>query len=206
MVHKQKIIGLVGFISSGKNTVADIISNDYGYQKLSFADSLKSAVSSIFNWDRELLEGITEESRAFREKKDEWWSNKLGKSVTPRWVLQYMGTEVLRNNFHNDIWIMSILKKIETNPTTNFIITDTRFINEIKAIESIGGSIIRVKRGNDPVWFEDAKLGQGQMIAKHPTIHESEWNWIQAEPKIIINNDGSITDLMVETKKVLKEI
>ena len=57
------IIGVVGFIGSGKGTVADILQNDYGYQKISFADSLKDTVASVFSWPRELLEGDTDVSR-----------------------------------------------------------------------------------------------------------------------------------------------
>ncbi len=73
----MKLIGICGFIGSGKNTVADYISQKYEYQKVSFAAGVKDAVSVLFNWDRKMLEGDTEESRKWRETPDTWWTEAL---------------------------------------------------------------------------------------------------------------------------------
>jgi uridine kinase len=54
------LIGVVGLIGSGKGTVSDRLVERHGYQKDSFAKSLKDAVASMFNWDRALLEGDTD--------------------------------------------------------------------------------------------------------------------------------------------------
>ena len=81
------LIGLVGLIGSGKDTVADFLVKDHEFQRDSFAKSLKDAVSAIFGWDRQLLEGATQESRMWRERIDPYWSNKLDRAVTPRYVL-----------------------------------------------------------------------------------------------------------------------
>ena len=62
------LIGVVGLIGSGKGTVSDRLEQKHNFRKDSFAKSLKDAVSSMFNWDREMLEGKTDESRAWREK------------------------------------------------------------------------------------------------------------------------------------------
>jgi len=51
------LIGIVGLISSGKDTVAERLVQEHNFKKDSFAKSLKDAVSSMFNWDREMLEG-----------------------------------------------------------------------------------------------------------------------------------------------------
>ena len=77
------LIGIVGLISSGKGTVADRLVEKHGYQKDSFAKSLKDAVASMFNWDRTMLEGDTESSRHWREQPDKFWSEKFGKPITP---------------------------------------------------------------------------------------------------------------------------
>ena len=58
------IIGICGLIGSGKGTVADILEQEHGFIKVSFADSLKDAVAAVFGWPRSLLEGDTEESRS----------------------------------------------------------------------------------------------------------------------------------------------
>ena len=100
------IIVIAGLIGSGKDTTADYLVNVHGFRKESFAGSLKDAVSDIFGWDRVLLEGQTQHSREWREQIDEWWSERLEQpKLTPRWVLQYVGTDVMRKWFHNDIWV-----------------------------------------------------------------------------------------------------
>jgi len=49
------LIGVVGLIGSGKGTVADRLADKHGFRKDSFAKSLKDAVSTMFNWDMEML-------------------------------------------------------------------------------------------------------------------------------------------------------
>ena len=57
------LIGIVGLIGSGKDTVAERLVQKHGYIKDSFAKSLKDAVAAMFNWNREMLEGDTKSSR-----------------------------------------------------------------------------------------------------------------------------------------------
>jgi hypothetical protein len=140
------IIGVCGFIGSGKDTVADYLVNQYRFRRDSFASSLKDAVSAVFGWDRELLEGRTTAAREWREQTDAWWSDKLGMPITPRWVLQQWGTEVCRKAFHNDIWIISLENRLRQS-TDNIVISDCRFPNEVSAIKNAGGKVIWVKRG-----------------------------------------------------------
>ena len=182
------LIGVVGLIGSGKGTVADRLEQKHGFRKDSFAKSLKDAVSCMFNWDREMLEGKTESSRYWREQPDKFWSEKFGKPVTPRWVLQHFGTEVMRQNMHDAIWIDSCLMRYNGTPT---VIADTRFENEIKTIRQAGGKIILVKRGQDPDWF--TSYVEGNIV---PTgIHSSEYAWAKSEFDHVIQNDGTKDEL-----------
>ena len=65
------IVGIVGFIGAGKDTVAEVF-NKSGYKHESFADPLKDAVANVFGWPRAMLEGDSNQSRAFRESVDPW--------------------------------------------------------------------------------------------------------------------------------------
>lgn len=191
------IIGVVGFIGSGKGTVADILQNDYGYQKISFADSLKDTVASVFSWPRELLEGDTDISRMWRETTDTWWATRLGiPNLTPRWVLQQWGTEVCRDGFHKDIWIASIERKLHSG--TNYVIPDTRFPNEIEMINKLGGQVWQVKRGPNPSWFDQYKMGG----SAPKDIHPSEWQWIRAKFNQTIENNGTLEELQAVIKNL----
>ena len=182
------LIGVVGLIGSGKGTVSDRLEQKHNFRKDSFARSLKDAVSSMFNWDRDMLEGKTDQSRAWREKPDVFWSKRFGKDVTPRWVLQYFGTEVMRQGMHDSIWIDSCMARYDGKPT---VIADTRFENEIKIIREMGGSILLVKRGQDPDWFTD--YVEGNVVPKN--VHLSEYAWAKSEYDHLITNDGTLEDL-----------
>ena len=87
-------------MGSGKDTIADHLIQEHQFKKISFADKLKESVATMFDWDRTMLDGQTDESRQWREKPDEYWSKEVGKSITPRFVLQKFGTECMRDNFY----------------------------------------------------------------------------------------------------------
>jgi hypothetical protein len=191
------IIGIVGFIGSGKGTVGDILTQR-GFHKDSFAAPLKDAASVIFNWPRNMLEGDTNISRLWREKKDDFWSEQFGYDFSPRLALQLMGTEVGRKIFHENLWVISLLNRAKNHDKV--VVTDVRFKNEIKYIRENGGLVVRVKRGPEPEWYEDAlntNLGNDRSMFFPPRneIHTSEWDWIGCEFDYVINNEGSLKDL-----------
>ena len=188
------IVGICGLIGSGKGTVADILEKEQDFAKISFADSLKDTVSAVFGWPRHLLEGDTAESRAWREEIDTWWADRLNNpNLTPRWVLQYWGTEVLRRGFHDDIWVASIQNKLR-NTNRSYVIPDTRFPNEIDMIRKAGGQIWWVRRGDPPLWFTDYQDGDDRLLSRND-IHPSEFMWARSRFDIIIDNDSTLEHL-----------
>ena len=199
------IIGLVGFIGSGKGTVGDLLV-EQGFIKDSFAKPLKDAVAVMFGWPRELLEGDTEVSRSWREKSDSYWSEKFGYEFTPRLALQLMGTEAGRNVFHKDLWVISLLNRAKNK---DVVVTDVRFQNEIKYIQDNGGVVVRIRRGPEPEWYslaEDANQGfsSATMGMADMGIHKSEWDWIGSEFNYVIDNNGTLQDLGNEVKSMLQ--
>jgi len=203
------IIGFVGFIGSGKDTAADYLVNFHGFRRDSFANTLKDAVAAVFGWDRVLLEGRTKEAREWREQVDPWWAQRLNMpDLTPRWVLQYWGTEVCRKGFHDDIWIASLENKLRTSKD-NIVISDVRFPNEIKAIHNAGGKVVRIKRGPEPDWYDLAV--QENLHGSEPAkwelikrkVHASESAWVGSDIDIIVNNDSTIDDLYQQIHNVL---
>ena len=180
------IIGLVGYIGSGKGTVADTLVRNHQYHKFAFADALKDAVATIFTWPRGLLEGDSNASRAFRERVDVWWSHKLGYEVTPRLILQKFGTEACRHGIADNIWIAALEKRIQGYD--DVVISDCRFPNEIDFIRSAGGVIVRLKRGEDPTEEQLSKM------------HISETAWNSYVPDSVIYNDSTMDDLKENVK------
>jgi hypothetical protein len=205
------IIGVCGFIGSGKDTIADYLTNFHGFRRESFANTLKDAVAQVFGWDRTMLEGRTTSAREWREQVDPWWSKRLGMPhLTPRWVLQYWGTEVCRKGFNDDIWIAALEHKL-LNSTDNIVISDCRFPNEIKSIKDAGGLVVRVIRGPEPEWYDAAVSANrgadgnvtwatSKRILENAKIHASETAWVGTQFDYILDNNGSIDDLFTQVK------
>jgi len=203
----MKLIGICGFIGGGKDTVAEMLVKK-DFIKESFARGVKDAVSAIFSWDRDLLEGSTQGSREWREKPDVYWSHRFGKDFSPRQALQLMGTEVGRSVYHPNLWVDALERRM--NPTKNYVISDVRFPNEIRWISKLGGRVIRVKRGSDPVWFDEAVktniMNHTPSMATFPGApHYSEWAWCGdmfiAET---IDNNGTLEDLENAVDLIIK--
>jgi hypothetical protein len=206
---KQKIIGICGFIGCGKGTVGDILIRSHNFKKISFAETLKDGVAAVYGWDRKLLEGNTEASRSWRETPDEFWTKELGREITPRYVLQLFGTDCMRRGFDEQIWVLTVKRKILENPNDNFVVPDARFYNERDMLKELGGQVWRVKRGPDPEWVKEAisdNRYDTTWMKKYPKIHESEWRWFDYDSEFdrIINNEGSLEDLEKEVKKAIK--
>jgi hypothetical protein len=184
------IIGICGFQGSGKSIMANYLVDNYNFTVLSFADSVKDMLSVIFNWDRELLDGTTEMSRIWRETVDEWWSKHLNiPNFTPRMAMQYIATDLFRDKFNPNIWILSLENKIK-NTNTNIVIPDCRFINEIELVKRIGGHIVYIDR-NNPEWFYNLKTYKNISIIPSD-IHKSEYEWILNCPNDYIINNNTI--------------
>lgn len=205
------IIGICGFIGSGKDTAANYLVGWHGFRRDSFAGALKDAVAHVFGWDRELLEGSTPESRAWREQVDPWWAERLGMpDLTPRWVLQYWGTEVCRQGFHDDIWIAALENRLRQR-TGHTVISDVRFPNEVGAIRNAGGKIIWIKRGPDPEWCDtliqmrehDIALGIRTDYMRQFNVHASEWSWVGTKFDAVVDNNGTVEQLYEQLKNLV---
>lgn len=174
------IIGITGLKTSGKDTSADyLLKTIPNSHKLSFADPLKSACRELFGFNNAQLYGDK------KETPDEFWFG-----LTPRKVMQFFGTELVRNHMGelheqigNNFWIKCMEKQmsnvVESETNAVIIIPDVRFENEFQMIKRHGGIIIRINRPG---------LDQTDM-------HESEKYCMQFEADREVINDGSIEDL-----------
>jgi len=208
------IVGVSGFINSGKGTVATYLTEQYKFRQDSFAASLKDACAMIFDWPRDMLEGDTTESREWREIVDPWWEAKLNiPGFSPRLALQLVGTDSLRNHFNEGIWFLTLENRIRKNPDQHVVISDVRFPNEIKFIQDQGGIMIRVNRGPSPVWYETALMAnKGNSIAKeimtktYSDAHFSEWAWIGSKFNYELNNDDTVDILQAQVSEIVSRL
>jgi hypothetical protein len=112
----------------------------------------------------------------------------IGKQrMTVRTLLQEVGTDALRDRIHPDIWINALFSRYNEEKS-KWVITDVRFPNEKKVIESKGGIVIRINRDDIPT-----------------SNHLSEISLDNSEFKYVINNNGTIQDLILQVKDILKK-
>lgn len=210
------IIGICGFIGSGKGTFGDHLVSKHGFRSMSFAKALKDAVAVMFCWPRHLLEGDTKESREWREAIDPWWTEKMGRPVTPRWVLQYIGTDVMRNHFADDIWIWNLEKQIHDMGSQDIVITDVRFPNEVGMLRSLEqGQTVWVRKQQLPEWYDLAHAANSDTFLHAPEcydemmamgVHSSEWAWIGQTMDHVVYNDGTIEDLHLAADELISNL
>ena len=206
------IISVSGKISSGKDTVAEIIkelSDDRKWEVKKWAGKLKEVAT--------LLTGIPKEKFEDQEfKKTELgpeWNipSKIEgeivseRPMTVRDLLQLLGTEAMRNGLHTDTWVNALMSEYTTNngvdPTTDgdeaavadkfWIITDTRFPNELAAVTRHNGIAIKVVRNSN-----------NEIGATHSSEtaldHVENWDYV-------IENDGTIDDLRKKIFNILRK-
>lgn len=198
----NNLIGVTGLKGSGKDTVAKIINtlHQKQYKTKRFADPLKRFVADILGVSVEKLE-----DREFKETilGKEWWiyqnpdtgeiypytdppmfkdHHKFIK-LTPRIFMQLIGTDVGRV-IHPQMWVNALFSSYTKD--SKWIIVDTRFDNEAKAIKDRGGIIIKVERD---VGIIDA--------------HASEKGILDEYIDIVIDNNGSMEELIEKVKTIL---
>ncbi len=139
------IIGFLAKKRHGKDTASDHLVGNYGFKKVALADPLKESISILFGFDDEQLYG------GKKEVVDKNWK------VTPRKVMQYLGTDIFRKDINNIIpwiednfWMNSLkvkyLNALKENPNTKFAVADVRFQNEVDIIHELGGIVIKIVR------------------------------------------------------------
>jgi hypothetical protein len=223
----MQVISLVGFAKSGKDTAARHLVEQHGFIPFSFAEALKDALAAIFCWERSMLEGITPQSRAWREQVDPWWEERLGiKGFSPRMAMQLVGTNLFREHFNQNIWINNIDRKLSLLPAdSRVVLIDGRFPNELDlGRKKYGSTVIRVKRGPEPPWWDQAMIVNGYKTQNDQYIrdtfrggwiadgghyplndfirydlekkaHESEWAWIGYPVDVTLHNEKTIEAL-----------
>jgi hypothetical protein len=139
------IIGLTGYAQSGKDTVANVLVERYGFTRIAFADKIREYLYEI----NPVYDYIAGDMLFIRAKVDRDGWEEAKKFPYIRRLLQTSGVAA-RKLFGEDFWIKQALKDIEFGG--DYVITDVRFQNEADAIKSMGGQIWRIKRlGVDPV-------------------------------------------------------
>jgi hypothetical protein len=139
------IIAFLGIKRSGKDTAGDLLVNEYGFKRSSFAKPLKDGIANIFDFSEEQING------ELKEVIDDRWG------VSPREVLQIFGTDIMQytlpqllpalNDVGRKFWVKRfMLWYNKEGYDKNIVITDVRFQHEVDTIIELGGIIIKIER------------------------------------------------------------
>lgn len=185
-----RLIGIIGKKRTGKDTIGDYLVNNHNFIKYSFADPLKRGAMEIF--------GLTE-NQVFGDDKDkivtEW-------GITPRVLLQIMGTELFQYDIQRhipefkkigrEIWVKRFLQWHKENKDRNIVICDVRFKHEAEAIIKQGGEIWKVVRDTNKYTIDS---------------HASEMELEEIQDlNAIIHNNSSLDKLYSNINKSLSEL
>lgn len=144
------LIGLCGRKGSGKSTAGRVLVDQFGLHEMAFADPLKKGLQAMFGFEEDQLWGER------KDVLDPHWK------ITPRSILQYMGTEVFREAIpvtfgwtdeqdpRRSPWVYQMERQLvrvwKEQPTQSIVITDVRFPDEVNLIRKYGGRIWSVRR------------------------------------------------------------
>lgn len=133
------------------------------------------------------------------------WQTAYKAPLTPRLILQLLGTQCGRDIIHNNIWVNSLMSKYTTKKYSigidkvgqqtivdrypNWIITDTRFPNELEAVKDRKGITIKLNRGT-------------MSMVELADQHESERALDDATFDYLIENNSTI-DYLIDTIRIL---
>jgi hypothetical protein len=171
----MKVIGIAGKKRHGKDTFGEMLAKHLGGKVFRFADELKREVSLALSVSIPVIE---ENKEVFRP------------------ILQWWGTEFRRKFSGLDGYWINILERditeIALKEAVQYaVVTDVRFKNEIKFIQTFRGILIKVERPN---------VDEGDMH-----ISENDLNEFKDWDKVVVNC-GTLEDLDAVAKTIANEI
>jgi hypothetical protein len=177
------LVGICGKAGAGKDTIGDYLVEKYNFKKVALADPIKRLVKDVF-----ALDDQTVYDRVEREKDLKRWPG-----WTVRKLLQYVGTELFRENIDDAIWVKSLWYKILDDVSGNYVVTDVRFPNELEYFKTHAekGEFFTIKV---------IRPGFGGKVGL--SSHASEAYDLECNFEIL--NDGGIEDLKNKVDDVLQ--
>ena len=165
------IIGLSGYAQSGKDTVANILVSKYEFERVAFADAIRSIL-----WE---MNPIVKDSGFTLQGVVNAYGWDKAKIMFPeiRRLLQELGVSS-RASLDEDVWVNAVLRKVN-DKTKKYVISDVRFENEAAIIKQMDGYLWRVKRPG--------------IEAVNGHVSESEMDGYKVDQ--ILNNGGTIEEL-----------
>lgn len=184
MNSRFRVIAICGAKHCGKDTLANWIQATFDYRKIIIAEPLKQVCKILFEFNNHQLDG---------DQKDVI-DSKLG--VSPRQVLQFIGTDVMQFKLQElipsmgrSIWINKVIND-QKQPEQRIVISDLRFIHEYEILRHhYDKQLIIIRIENSRVIKDDA--------------HVSENEWKRIPHNYIVFNNGSKEVMYEQMRKII---
>lgn len=158
------IIALTGKSGAGKTTIARHLAATEGYLVSSFASPLKLAISTLFGFDMNLWD------------QQEFRSRPLPGGLTPRQVIQKLGTDFIRNEVCSDLMVRRMADHVRLmrgvpGPGFTLVIDDLRFDNEAVWVHAEGGAVIEVRREGESQMDHSSEAGISRSLVQATVLN-----------------------------------
>jgi hypothetical protein len=172
-----RLIGLVGYAGTGKDTVRQLLESEHGFVGLAFADPIRAMLRALFTDN-----GIDEKYIDDRDHKEATIEDLLTEQpLSYRQMAQTLGTEWGRN-LSPDFWLQiagAYMADQRRRGERLFVISDVRFVNEAQWVKDAGGELWHIHRPS----------------AAPVRAHASEAEIALIKVDRVIDNAGSLDDL-----------
>lgn len=158
----KTVILIKGAKRSGKDTTADImlrLMQCYNATRLSFAEPMKEILADTFCVSRDYLESAKNEPEAYPSSIPKIYG--IEETSDMRQILQRFGTEAMKKQFGDDVWVELLYNKIHSDIT---IVSDWRFESELAYLKSkddikvITVEVVRVGQINNDTHVSERDL------------------------------------------------
>lgn len=139
-IQVMQIVGISGRKRSGKDTFANVLCEEYGYEQHAFADPIRTIAREVFGLRENQIDGSK------KEVVDPRWNK------SPREILQLIGTECFRDSFGSSVWVDVLMNTLRFTLPRRVVVSDVRFPNEVEGLQDVGGRVGRI--------YADERLGE----------------------------------------------
>jgi len=160
------LFGIVGEKGAGKDASVEHLQTDR-VLRYAFASPIKAGARALLG-----LTTLQTDDPVAKEVVDPRFDK------TPRQLLQWLGTDCIRNQIDPDHWVNRFREWHDEmralHPRRTIVVTDVRFVNEADAIRALGGSLIRIERPRaSPTDAHVSERESSQIVVDHEVVNDS---------------------------------
>ena len=211
------VVLLMGAEGAGKSTVANYLVAEHGFVELSFASALRESSIAMWNGIAAMtseLPTLSIDDTQDRVKKEAPIGDLVlaGRPFSPRVLLQWFGTDIMRNMVADDIWAYATIAKLRkeiANGQSRFVFSDYRFPNEFESVRNFlaeyDQSVPLTVRIVPDLSAEELALAKATALAGHPSARG--WVTLPADLELVnpMDKENMYKWLEEVSKSILKD-